>query len=265
MSTIDALPPVPLRGDPLFPTVAETFLAGLPTFRTQVNTVAGEVLTNKTAAEAAAAAALVSEGVAAANLAAAGDASASAAAALASKNAAEAAAAQAASIMGAQSVWIPAGAMMPRLTNGPSIGAVETATNKVMLQTLDFDQATAEFAQFTIAMPKSWNAGTVTFKALFSHASGTGNVIFSLAGVSFASDDAMDAAFGTAVAHGATTVGTANDIYISATSGAVTIAGAGKSEYVTFQVARDVSDTLNADARLHGIQLFYTTDAMNDA
>lgn len=173
--------------------------------------------------------------------------------------------AQTANIVGKQTIWIPAGAMTPRITNGPSNGLVETTNYKLILSTLNFDPTTAEYAQFTVAMPKSWNAGTVTFKALVSHASGTGNVIFSLAGVSFASDDAMDAAFGTSVAHSALTVGTANDIYISAESGAVTVSGAGKSEYVTFQVARDISDTLTHDARLHGIQLFYTTDATNDA
>lgn len=167
---------------------------------------------------------------------------------------------------GKETIWIPAGAMTPRITNGPSSGIVETTTNKLMLGTLDFDTTTAEYAQFTVAMPKSWNAGSVSFKALVSHASGTGNVIFSLAGISFASDEALDGtAFPTAVPHSALTVGTANDIYISAESAAVTITGAGKSEYVTFQVARDVSDTLDVDARLHGIQLFYTTDAANDA
>lgn len=168
--------------------------------------------------------------------------------------------------IGKQTVWVPSGAMTPRITNGPSVGLTESTTNKLMLSTLNFDATTAEYAQFTIAMPKSWNAGTVTFKALVSHASGTGNVIFSLSGISFASDDALDGtAFPAAVTHSALTIGTANDIYISAESSALTITGAGKSEYVTFQVARDTSDTLAVDARLHGIQLFYTTDAQNDA
>jgi hypothetical protein len=37
-------------------------------------------------------------------------------------------------------------------------------------------------------------------------------------------------------------------------------------EYVFFQVSRDVSaDEFNADARLLGIKLFFTTDAANDA
>lgn len=167
--------------------------------------------------------------------------------------------------IGKQSIWIPAGAMIPRISNGPAVGLVETTVNKVMLSTLDFDATAAEFAQFTVTMPKSWDAGTVTFKAMFSHASGSGNVIFSLAGVSFANDDALDFAFGTAVAPAATTVGTANDLYMSAESGNVTISGAGKGEFVTFQVARDVTDTLGVDARLHGIQIFFTTDAATDA
>ena len=50
-------------------------------------------------------------------------------------------------------------------------------------------------------------------------------------------------------------------------SGAVTIAGSpGANEQVFFQISRDVSaDDLDADARLLGIKLFFTTNAANDA
>ena len=58
------------------------------------------------------------------------------------------------------------------------------------------------------------------------------------------------------------------DYYASnAWSGAVTIAGSpGANEQVFFQISRDVSaDDLDADARLLGIKLFFTTNAANDA
>ena len=62
--------------------------------------------------------------------------------------------------------------------------------------------------------------------------------------------------------------GTSNDINVTAESGDVTIAGApAADELVFFQIMRDVSesDTLDADARLLGIKLFFTTDKKNDA
>lgn len=168
-------------------------------------------------------------------------------------------------VMGKQSIWIPAGAMVPRTTNGAAYGLTEMATNRNMFQTLDFDTTTQEFAQFTILMPKSWNLSTVTFKPVLSHASGTGNVVFGLAGVATSNDDAGDVAFGTAQTSDRT-IGTANDIYIGPESSAITIAGTPAAEdFVTFQVNRTVaSDNLGVDARLHGVILFYTINAATD-
>ena len=91
---------------------------------------------------------------------------------------------------------------------------------------------------------------------------------WSLAGLAVSDDDALDAAFGTAVVV-TDTGGTTNDLYRTVESGAVTIAGSPAAlDTVFFQVARvpsDAADTLAIDARLHGIVLFITTDAGNDA
>ena len=166
---------------------------------------------------------------------------------------------------GRQTIWIPASAMTARTTNGAAAGTAEMTTNKNMFSTLDFDWVTAEYAQFEIHMPKSWNLGTVTFQPVMSHASGTGNVIFALAGVARSDDDAGDVAFGT-VQSSTKTVGTANDIYIGPESSAITIAGTpAAGDTVQFQINRDVADTLGVDARLHGIRLFFTTNASTDA
>ena len=171
---------------------------------------------------------------------------------------------------GKQAVWIPASAMAARTSNGMASGTVETTTNKVMLKTLDADASTQEFAQFAITMPKSWNEGTVSFLAVWSHAATTTNfgVAWSLAGLAVSDDDALDTAFGTAVVV-TDTGGTTNDLYRTAESAAVTISGSPAAlDTVFFQVARvpaDAADTMAVDARLHGIVLFITTDAGNDA
>ena len=171
---------------------------------------------------------------------------------------------------GKHTVWIPALAMVARTTNGAASGTVETATNKNMYKTLDFDTTTQEFAQFGIRMPSSWNEGTVTFIPVWSHPSTVTNfgVAFGLAGVAISNDDAGDVAFGTAQAS-VDTGGTTDDIYQGPESSAITIAGTpAAGDYVMFQINRtvaDAGDTLGVDARLLGVALFITYDAAVDA
>ena len=63
--------------------------------------------------------------------------------------------------------------------------------------------------------------------------------------------------------------GAVEELLVSAESGAVTIAGTPADNDLTyFRVGRDVSDSnddMAGDCRLHGIKIFYTTDAANDA
>lgn len=172
-------------------------------------------------------------------------------------------------VFGKQTVWIPASAMIARTTNGAASGTAETATNKVMLKTLDFDTATQEFAQFAIHMPKGWNESTVTFQPVWSHAAAASyGVVWALEAVALSDDDAADAAFGTAQTS-TDTGGTTSDIYVGPESSAITIGGSpAENDYVVFQIKRNVSDgsdTLNVDARLHGIKLFYTTNTGVDS
>ena len=155
-------------------------------------------------------------------------------------------------------------------TNGAAAGSSESSTNAVMLKTFDFDKDTDEYVQFQVPMPKSWNEGTVTAKFYWSHASASTNfgVSWGIQGVSFGDSDALDAAFGTGIVVD-DTGGTTDDVFVSAATGAVTIAGSPAAEdLVIFRVYRDVSDsndTLAVDARLHAVQLNVTTDTGNDA
>lgn len=172
--------------------------------------------------------------------------------------------------VGKQTIFIPAGAMISNTTNGPSSGAVEMTTNKNMFRTLDFDTSTSESAQFEVWFPKSWNLSTVTFQPIWSHASTATNfgVVWELSGVARSDDDAGDVAFGTGQTS-TDTGGTTNDIYLGPESSAITIAGTpAAGDTVQFKIARlpaNVSDTLAIDARLHGVRVFFTTNAPNDA
>ncbi len=171
-------------------------------------------------------------------------------------------------IAGKETIWVPASAMYGNTTNGAEAGQTELG-NGPELKTLDFDKDSDEFAQFAIAFPKSWNEGTVTFQAFFTaDTTNTGTTVFGLQGVALADNGDLNTAFGSAEFNTAKAMsGTANDLAVTAESGAITIGGSpGADEYVFLQIFRDVSaDSLTADAKLLGVKLFFTTDAANDA
>ena len=173
-------------------------------------------------------------------------------------------------IAGTETIWVPSSAMYGSTTNGADAQQVETTATRPDLKVLDFDAGTAEYAQFAIAMPKSWNLGTVTFQVFWSPSNtNTGNAIFGLQGLSCTEGDTADAVFGTAQEVTDAGIGTVEDVQMTAVSSAMTIAGSPADDDQTFfQLYRDAadgSDTFTGDARVMGIKLFYTTDAANDA
>ena len=119
-------------------------------------------------------------------------------------------------------------------------------------------------------MPKSWNAGTITYQCYWTPSTtNTGDCIFGLQAVACADSDTIDVAFGTAINVTDAGIGTVEDQQISAESSALTIAGspaAGEQTY--FQIFRDADaggDTYTGVARLLGVKIFYTSNAANDA
>ena len=173
-------------------------------------------------------------------------------------------------VAGTETIWVPAQAMFGTTTNGADAQAVETQATRPELKVLDFDASTNEYAQFSIAMPKSWNLGTVTWQAFWSPSTTNGgDCIFGLQGVGCANDDTADVVFGTATEVTDTAIGTVEDVQVTSASTATTIAGTPADDDLTFfqlfRNAADGSDTFTGDARLLGIKLFFTTDAANDA
>ena len=173
-------------------------------------------------------------------------------------------------IAGLETMWVPASAMYGATTNPADAQQVETTATRPDMKVLDFDASTDEFAQFSVAFPKSWNEGTVTYQVYWTPGStNTGNCIFGLQGVSCGDSDTIDVAYGTAITVTDAGIGTVEDQQVSAVSSAVTIAGSPAVDQLTyFQLFRDANaggDTFSADARVLGIKIFFTTDAANDA
>jgi len=173
-------------------------------------------------------------------------------------------------IAGLETMWIPSSAMYGSTTNGADAQQVETTALKPDMKVLDFDAGTDEFAQFSVAFPKSWNEGTITYQVYWTpNNTSTGNCIFGLQGVACGDSDTIDVVYGTAVNITDAGIGTVEDQQVSAVSSAVTIAGSPAVDQLTyFQLFRDANaggDTFTGDARVLGIKIFFTTDAANDA
>ena len=172
---------------------------------------------------------------------------------------------------GKETIWVPATAMYPNTTNGCSaLTQVAIGTNMPDVKVLDFigTGSQDEYAQFTVAFPKSWNEGTVTFQP-FWMVTGTnaGTVAWGLQGVSMENSDPAADEFGTATVTTALAFsGTSNDVMVSAESNTVAIEQVADDAVTFFQIFRDVSaDDQTGDARLLGIKIFFTTNAANDA
>ena len=170
---------------------------------------------------------------------------------------------------GVHDMWIPAAAMRPTTTNGCNdLVTAELSALQPEVQYLGFATDADDHAQFSIAFPKSWNEGTVTYRVYWSSTgSDTGTVQWALMGASFSNANSMAASFGTAVLVTVDALeSTANTVQISATSGALTIGGSpAAGDLCFFDIYRDVSgDAMEEDARLLGIVMSYTTDAGTD-
>ena len=174
-------------------------------------------------------------------------------------------------VIGKQSMWIPAAAMSPTASAGcAAITSVESTAGRPDIKVLDFDASSDENAQFSIAFPSYWNEGTITYQVYWTTAAtDTDGVAWSLAGVCVSDNDTIDVAFGTAVVVTDDALGAAEDLCVTAESGAVTIAGSpAAGDLAYFNIERDVSDgndDMAEDARLIGIKIFYTIDDVHEA
>jgi hypothetical protein len=158
-------------------------------------------------------------------------------------------------------IWIGAERFISTTTNGAAINELELATNDVMIKTADFDQTTSESVQFWHTFEEGWNAGTIQFKQVWTAAAGTPaeTTDFDLAGMSYANDDAIDQAMGTAQNVTDTLLAT-NDIHYTGFSGAITLGGTpADGQPNVFKLSRDVAtDNLAGDCKTLGIILRYT-------
>lgn len=174
--------------------------------------------------------------------------------------------------VGTENMWIPASAMRPSVAAAASdLTDVDSGNNDVTIPVIDFDGGSSdENASFNVAMPKSWNAGTVTAQFYWTNSNtNSGNVVWNLAGVTAVDSSDLNIAYGTAGTVTDANITTAGDLMVSGATGNITIANAADDGITFFRVSRDASDTgtdtYGADARLIGVKIIYTTSSSTDA
>lgn len=167
---------------------------------------------------------------------------------------------------GKQTIWVPATAMKAR-TVGPSAGAFSAGSTE--FDYFAFDAATIEDATFNVAMPKSWNEGSISYQVYWMHPATTTNfqVVWSMYAQCYSNDEAISGVAYSTIDDKTDTGGTTNDLYISDESNSVSISGV-EGDLVNFiirRLATSGSDTLAVDAYLIGVKVFFTTNANTDA
>jgi hypothetical protein len=170
-------------------------------------------------------------------------------------------------VSGKQTIYIPAAAMRTRVSSGAGVNTYDSGGVDITIGSLDFDQTSTEYAHFSIAFPKSWNEGTVSFQPYWTADAGSAaqTVIFALAGIARSDGDALNSSVGTAQTSSDAFV-LAGNLHVGPESAAITITGSpAEGDLINFELSRDTTDTLAADARLLGIKLFYTLNAGTDA
>ena len=173
---------------------------------------------------------------------------------------------------GKHAIWVSAGSMSPSVASGcATLDTIASGAGKPDIQSLNFDKDAVEYAQFRIRMPKSWDEGTITFVPVWSHVTVATPylVSWSLDAVAVSNAETVAASYGTAVTSN-DTGGDGDFQYVGPESSAMTVGGSPATEDVVhFRVGRvatdGTNDTLAVDARLHGITIYITTNAGNDA
>lgn len=159
-------------------------------------------------------------------------------------------------------IFLPAPSGWPSTTDGCADAVkMEYATNDQDLYSLDFDASANEYAQWSVWMPDTWNAGTITFAVVWTAASGTlaATYEWNLQATAYANDDPIDVAWGSAVEIEDALI-TLEDIHYTVESGALTVGGTPVAgELVQFRAFRDaINDSGDSDGKLIGIKIYYT-------
>ena len=163
------------------------------------------------------------------------------------------------------------GGWLPTTSPAGAVTKTETSTNKVNFNGALFAAGASDiYKEFGMPMPANYDGGTVTaipyiFVPTSTDAS-SHTIKLSLAGVSFSSGDAGDAAYGTKQESTITAAASlAGKVVVGAATSAITIAGTPiGADWIQWRVGRTGDDTYTGDITLLGWLISYSTDAYSD-
>jgi len=170
-----------------------------------------------------------------------------------------------ASPIGTQDLFIPCASMWTQGTNGATLlGTKDFGEDKPSYTVAEFSDSTEQHCQFSITMPRNFDNGTVTAQFFWTGTGGSGDVVWSMAGLAVSDNDSIDASFGTEQTV-TDTYHANDDLMVSSATSAITIGGTpADSDTIWFQISRntaDGSDDYSDTAKLIGVVITYTIDA----
>lgn len=175
----------------------------------------------------------------------------------------------AASLVGRQTIGMPAHAMIGRASNPPVALSEETTTNKNMITGWRFATGVDRFVQFRAPMPLSYAIIALRARLLLRAPVVTsGNARFRICVAAIDDDRPSDTAFGTPAIIDAAVKSTAGNIFISAESGQF-ISPAVPAHPFSFQfelyrAGAEGADTALGDVDLLDAWIYYDTLGMHD-
>jgi|TARA_R110000765_G_scaffold117784_1_gene211740 hypothetical protein len=167
-----------------------------------------------------------------------------------------------------RTIYVDAGGMVPAATNGAVASTEEMhATNFTTLDYLTFSTTQEQYADFKLVMPEQYNHGTIKVKFYWkpADAEASVSVVWGIKSYAATDSDALTGAsgvWGTEQVIEDVSLNTVNDLHISATTPALTIAGTpAEGKLVFFRVFRKVAaaaDDYADAAELLGVNIQYT-------
>jgi len=154
---------------------------------------------------------------------------------------------------------------IPSTTNGATLNAVETATNKQMVETLDFDSTTAESAQILWSPGENWDPtetdNQLQFRLFWTTQGGApgDNIDFDIFAISLDDNDAIDTAW-TAITNITDVRLANNDMHITNWSSLFSVQNTPvQGNSILFKLQRDpASDSLGVDCQVLAMEIRHT-------
>jgi hypothetical protein len=171
--------------------------------------------------------------------------------------------------VGVKNLWIPAGFFEGVAAYGPPTSQkVEFTTNDHNARILWFDPVAENRATCDIALPKSWDRGSIQYRVYWTAQSGSGGVYWQFYGAAMGDNETLDPAWGGGASVADTFLG-ANLCHVSNLSSGMGVGGSPQvNDLIHFMIRRlpsDAADTLAQPAGLIGVMLTLTTNAGTDA